>query len=71
LGYNAQAAVDAKSQVIVATYVAQEPNYKREIVPLVEAMTTNLKGDKPRRASADNGYYSLLKLHRYGGREAI
>jgi transposase len=56
--YNAQAAVDAKSQVIVAAYVTQEPNDKREIVPLVEAMTTNLKGDKPRRASADNGYYS-------------
>ena len=56
--YNAQAAVDSKAQVIVAAYVTQEANDKGELKPLVKAMCENLEGEKPRRVSADSGYYS-------------
>jgi hypothetical protein len=56
--YNAQAAVDAESQVIVATHITQEPNDKQQVVPLVEKIKTNTGGKKPKHLSADNGYFS-------------
>lgn len=56
--YNAQAAVDGQAQVIVATHVTQEANDKQQVVPLAEAIKANTGGEKPRKASADNGYFS-------------
>lgn len=56
-GYNAQAAVDAASQVIVAADVTNEPNDKKQVKPMIEQIEENL-GDKPKELSADCGYYS-------------
>jgi transposase len=55
--YNCQVAVDSKAQVIVASHVTQQANDKRELEPLVEEIKTNL-GHKPKKVSADSGYYS-------------
>jgi transposase len=55
--YNCQAAVDGGSQVIVATGVTQETNDKRQLKPLLMILKRNLH-KKPKRVSADSGYYS-------------
>jgi transposase len=55
--YNAQAAVDAGSQIIVATYVTNRGTDKQELLPLLDQVAENL-GEYPAQASADNGYYS-------------
>ncbi|NOX25777.1 MAG: IS1182 family transposase [Deltaproteobacteria bacterium] len=57
-GYNCQAAVDKKAQVIVATNVTQEPNDKQQLEPLVEKIATNTDGTLPKVFSADAGYFS-------------
>ena len=59
--YNAQAAVDAEAQVIVAQAVTQEANDKRQLVPMTDAIETNL-GRKPEQLSADSGYCSDASL---------
>ncbi|GAH75699.1 unnamed protein product, partial [marine sediment metagenome] len=56
--YNCQAAVDETAQVIVATDVTQEPNDKQQVKPLVEGLKENMNGSKPKKISADPGYYS-------------
>ena len=56
--YNCQAAVDDKAQVIVATNVTQEPNDKRQVQPVLEKLKENTGGLKPRKLSADSGYFS-------------
>src|SRR5207342_3186664 len=55
--YNAQAAVDAEAQIIVAHELTQCGSDQGQLVPLVEAIETNL-GRKPEQASADSGYCS-------------
>lgn len=59
--YNAQAAVDAGSQVIVAASVTQEANDKRQLRPLLAQIAAHL-GALPEKASADCGYYSSDNL---------
>jgi transposase len=54
--YNAQAAVDAGSQVIVATEVVQASNDKGQLVPMVEQACENLQ-ETPEVFSADAGYW--------------
>jgi transposase len=56
-GYNAQIAVDAEAQIIVAQYVTQNGSDSGQLVPLIDAVEANL-GRKPREVSADNGYCS-------------
>jgi transposase len=56
--YNAQAAVDADSQVIVAADVTQEANDKRQVVPMMEQVKSNAGDETPDEASADSGYWS-------------
>ena len=56
--YNCQAAVDETNQIIVATYVTQQANDKQQLEPLVEEIKDNTDGAKPKKVSADNGYYS-------------
>jgi hypothetical protein len=53
--YNAQAAVDAGAQVIVAHELTQCGSDQGQLLPLIEAIETNL-GRKPEQASADSGY---------------
>jgi transposase len=56
-GYNAQIAVDAASQVIVAAEVTQETNDKQQLLPMLAQIAKNLK-QKPEKVSADTGYFS-------------
>jgi hypothetical protein len=52
--YNAQAAVDAEAQIIVAHELTQCGSDQGQLVPLIEAIENNL-GRKPEQASADSG----------------
>lgn len=56
-GYNAQVAVDAKAQVIVAADVTADANDKQQIEPMVDLIEANLD-KRPKELSADSGYYS-------------
>src|ERR1700732_1121586 len=59
--YNAQAAVDAGAQIIVAHELTQCGNDQGQLVPLIEAIENNL-GRKPDQASAGSGYCSESNL---------
>ena len=59
--YNAQAAVDAEAQIIVAQDVTQSAVDCGQLVPLTDAVETNL-GRKPAQLSADAGYCSETNL---------
>ncbi|WP_166294098.1 IS1182 family transposase [Bradyrhizobium sp. 2S1] len=59
--YNPQAAVDAHAQIIVAQELTQHGSDQGQLVPLIEAIESNL-GRKPRQASADSGYCSEANL---------
>jgi transposase len=59
--YNAQAAVDADSQVIVATGLTNAGNDRQQIVPMAQAIAQNL-GRVPKELSADSGYCSERNL---------
>lgn len=56
-GYNAQVAVDAKAQVIVAADVTAQANDKQQVEPMMDQVEANL-GERPKELSADSGYYS-------------
>ncbi len=55
--YNAEAAVDAGSQVIVAADVTQDANDKKQIKPMTEQVKSNT-GEKPKTLSADSDFFS-------------
>ena len=59
--YNAQAAVDAHAQIIVATAVTQEANDKQQLVPMVVQVEANC-GALPATVSADAGYFSAANV---------
>jgi len=52
-----QAAVDSAHQIIVAQEATDAANDKQQVVPMFEQIQRNL-GRKPKRGSADSGYYS-------------
>jgi transposase len=56
-GYNAQAAVDASSQVIVAADVTIQSNDKNQLEPMLAEVGENCDA-VPKELSADAGYYS-------------
>jgi len=56
-GYNAQAAVDAESQVIVAQSLSNEQSDSNKLAPMVDQVKANL-GRLPEQLSADAGYCS-------------
>ena len=60
-GYNAQAAVDATAQIIVAHGLTPRTSDQDQLVSLVDAIEDNL-GRRPRQASADAGYLSEANL---------
>ena len=71
--YNAQAAVDADSQVIVAESLTNAGNDKQQVVPLAAEIEGNL-GRVPKELSADSGYCSeanIEELDRLGIRGYI
>ncbi len=55
--YNCQAAVDGKAQIIVAADVTQEPNDKKQAVPMMAQVVANT-GTSPKKALMDAGYFS-------------
>jgi len=55
--YNAQIAVDAEAQIIVAAEVTQEANDKQQLAPMLEQVEQNT-GVQPVASSADAGYWS-------------
>ena len=59
--YNAQAAVDAEAQIIVAQDVTQSAVDRKQLVPMTDAIEANL-GAKPAQLSADAGYCSEANL---------
>ena len=79
--YNAQAAVDVDTMLVVAQHVSQNPNDKQEVEPTLEnlAATAAVIG-KAEALIADNGYFSadnVAQCHGHGvdpyiaaGREA-
>ncbi|MCK7497294.1 MAG: IS1182 family transposase [Comamonadaceae bacterium] len=60
-GYNAQAAVDGASQLIVAAGLSNNASDARELLPLIEATQYNT-GATPRELLADAGYRSETNL---------
>ncbi len=70
--YNCQAAVDADSQVIVATDVIQAASDQRQLVPLLEQIEDRLDS-RPKVVSADAGYWVEEELQRVeaDGTEAL
>ncbi|MFZ1058685.1 MAG: IS1182 family transposase [Candidatus Rokuibacteriota bacterium] len=59
--YNAQAVVDARSQVIVAHDVSNQPSDVEHLVPMVEQVIARTRR-RPRRLLADAGYCSEANL---------
>ena len=60
-GYNAQAAVDAKAQIIVAHTLTNNGSDQGQLAPLLDGIKANL-GRNPDEASADAGYCSTANL---------
>ena len=60
-GYNAQAAVDAKAQIIVAHTLTNNGSDQGQLAPLLNGIKANL-GRNPDEASADAGYCSTANL---------
>jgi hypothetical protein len=67
-GYNAQAAVDAEAQIIVAHGLVASTSDQDQLVPLLDGIEANL-GRKPKEASADAGYLSEANLQALADRE--
>jgi len=59
--YNAHAAVDSGSQVIVAASLTQDANDKQHLRPLLRQIAAGL-GALPRQVSADSGFFSADNL---------
>jgi transposase len=60
-GYNCQAAVDAKAQIIVAHATNNEQNDAPQLVPMLDAIRRNT-GRQAKELSADVGYLSEANL---------
>ena len=68
-GYNCQAAVDAKAQVIVAQGVTNQPPDNHHLQPMLEQATQNV-GRRPEAAAADAGYWAPENVE-YGEAQGI
>jgi len=68
--YNAQAAVDAEVQIIVAQDVTQSAVDCGQLVPMTDAIEANL-GRKRAQLSADAGYSTARKPISQGWKPAI
>lgn len=59
--YNAQIAVDAEAQIIVAALVVQTPNDVQQLVPMAAEIVNNV-GQLALTTSADAGYFSASNV---------
>ncbi len=62
--YNAQAAVEHSSILIVGNHLSDHPNDKQEAVPTLEAIATEQIG-QPDAAALDNGYFSQTNIEAF------
>jgi transposase len=69
-GYNAQAAVDAEAQVIVAHGLTDNAADAGQLIPIADAVEANT-GAKPAQLSADSGYCSEENLAALETRQII
>lgn len=60
-GYNAQAAVDHTTQIIVAAAVTQSPNDRTQLQPMIEQVAANC-GELPGQVTADTGYFNSAQI---------
>ena len=60
-GYNAQVAVEAETQLIVAQTVTQAANDKQQLIPMIDEVEQQ-SGQKPEEVLADSGYASEENL---------
>jgi len=67
-GYNCQAAVDGKNQIIVAADVTQETNDKKQAESMMAQVILNT-GTAPKKALMDAGYFSESNMEKLGKRE--
>jgi len=67
-GYNAQAAVESTSQLIVGQAVTQDANDKKQVTPMVETIEQQ-SGQKPEQLVADSGYCSEQNLEHLEGQQ--
>jgi len=67
-GYNGQAAVDGKAQVIVAHGLDAKSSDQHQLTPMVDAVEANM-GRKPEQVSADAGYCSDANLEAMASRK--
>jgi transposase len=58
--YNVQVGVDQESLLVIAHTVSDHPNDKREAIPTVDAIPTEV--GKVKAAALDNGYFSLENI---------
>jgi len=65
--YNAQAAVDQSSILIVGNTLSDQPNDQQEAVPTLEAIPTEQIG-QPDAAALDNGYFSQANIEAFEAR---
>lgn len=65
LNYNAQAAVDADTNLIVAADVTDQPNDQGQFVPLQQKVESNLSPDPERAYTSDAGYYNADDLEHF------
>jgi Transposase DDE domain len=65
--YNAQAAVDARAQIVVACGLTNNAADQAELRPLLDAIATGL-GRSPQQVSADVGYCSEANLQMLAAR---
>jgi transposase len=73
--YNAQAVVDADSQMIIANEVTHNAADNGELVPMVDAVKENL-GELPKRVLGDAGFrsedgFAKLATQKYEGMEVL
>jgi transposase len=64
--YNAQAAVDQESMLIVAAALSNHPNDKQEAEPTLEALSSQL--GQPLAGALDNGYWSEPNVEAFAAR---
>jgi transposase len=61
--YNAQAAVDAETMLVVVPYVTQATNDKEQVAPTIEKLQALPEGlNRPERCVADAGYFSAANV---------
>jgi transposase len=61
--YNAQAAVDTATMLVLATGVTQQPNDKRQVKPMLDALAALPEAlGQVDSAAMDNGYYSAANV---------